>query len=168
MMQRLFIMVLVLSTVSVVSVAQLDVYNGKNPIVISQGGVKHIYVSGDIGLVLRQETGDGVNVRMDKDLSDKVKVTVHGEKLYITSKATLPNNEKLVVFGWFNNLESLTIKGNSMVASIGVLDYQRLTVNMDDQARVSLRTTGKILMHAPQNANLIQYEQYHSVTSGTR
>lgn len=167
-MQRLFILVLVLSAFSTVSVAQLDVYNGKNPIVVSQGSVKHIYVSGDIGLVLRQETGDGVNVRMDKMLGDKVKVTVHGEKLYITSKEKLSNDQKLVVYAWFNDLESLTIRGNSIVASIGVLEYQRLTVNMDNQAKVSLRTTGKILMHKPDNVNLIEEKQYHSVISASR
>ena len=168
MKQRLILLAILISTVSTVSFAQLAVYNGKRPIVVGKNEIRHVNVTGNIGVVLRKERGDGINLSMDKSLTDKVKITRKGDKLYISSDEKLPVGEHLVVYAWFDELESLTLRGNVMVASVGVLNYSNLSVNIDDHAKVSLRTTGKIRMHAPDNTPLIQREQYHSVVVGER
>lgn len=164
-MQRILMLVIAMVTLHTAANAQFGYYNGKRPIIIEKDEIRHIEITGNIGMVLRKEKGNGVNVGIAPQFSDKVKVTVRDGKLSIATKENVPANEQLIVYAWFDDLESLTLNGKVLVASVGVLNYGNLVVNLDKESRVSLKTTGKIKINAPEDYQYIQREKYSSVDS---
>jgi Putative auto-transporter adhesin, head GIN domain len=168
MTQRFTILVTILFTLHNAANAQNSIYNGKRPIIVSEEEIRHMEVSGNIGVVLRKERGDDVNVRMDTPTSDKVKVSVRNGKVYIVAKDSQPSDERLIVYAWFDNLETLTVNGNAIVNSVGVLSYNNLVVNLDKGSKISLKTVGKIRVNAPEDYQYVQKQQYFSVDTEER
>lgn len=162
MTQRILMLVLALVTLHTAANAQFGYYNGKRPIIIEKDEIRHIEVNGNIGVVLRKEKGNGVNVGIDKQVTDKIKFTVRDGKLTISAKDPA-STEQLVVYAWFDDLETLTLTGKVVVASVGILNYENLQVNLDKEAKISLKTTGRIRINAPGDYQYVQREQYHSV-----
>ena len=169
MTQRFIILATILFTLHCAANAQNSIYNGKHPIVVSEEDqIRSLEISGNIGVVLRKDRGDGVHVRMDAATSEKVKVSVRNNKVYIVAKDNQPSDERLIVYAWFDDLESLTISDNAIVNSVGILNYNNLLVNVDMASKISLKTTGRIRVNAPDDYQYVQKQQFYSVDTAEK
>lgn len=143
------------------SFAQYVSYNGKKPIVVAEDAVRHITVGGNVDLVIRQNTKPGTIVKIDGKDKERLKAGIAGSDLYLNSS----DDERVVVYVWADDLETLTVKEKSFAVSIGILEFDNLRVNILDEGRVALRATDKIHFNAPQNRTFISGEKYYSVMS---
>lgn len=162
---RVLIAALVLLFTQSNSFAQYVTYNGKKPIVVEEDAIRHITVSGNVDMVIRENSRPGTLVKVEEKNAARVKAAVAGSDLYIDSE---DNGERLVVYVWTDDLETLTVKENSYAVSIGILGFSNLRVNVLDQGRVALRAIDKIHFNAPQNRTFISNEKYYSVMSADK
>jgi hypothetical protein len=160
---RVWIAALILLFTQSDSFAQYATYNGKKPIIVDEDAIRHITVGGNVDMVLRENSKPGTIVKVEEKSSNKLKASVSGGDLYIDSDA--PAGERIVVYVWTDDLNSLTLKDNTYAVSIGILGFNNLRVNIHDKARVALRASDRIHFNAPQNRTLISNEKYYSVMS---
>jgi hypothetical protein len=143
--------------------AQFETYNGSQPIVVHEDDISNITVDGNIDLVIRRDKPNDFSMMVAKRHSDKIRVTLVKSELYIS--AFKKNEERLVVYLWADELERLTMKGNSLVTSPYVLHMDRLTVFLRDESRIDLKTTGKISVNTRRNNAVAQGAHYSVVQS---
>lgn len=160
---RVWIAALILLFTQSESFAQYATYNGKKPLIVDEDAIRHITLAGNVDMVIRENSKPGTIVKVEEKSTAKLKATVAGEDLYIDSDA--PANERVVVYVWTDDLNSLTLKDNTYAVSIGILGFNNLRVNILDQARVALRASDRIHFNAPQNRTINSNEKYFSVMS---
>jgi hypothetical protein len=158
---RVWIAALVLLFTQSDSFAQYTSYNGKKPIIVDEDAIQHITLGGNIDMVIRENTKPGTVVKVEAKNTDKLNASVSGSDLYINSDGS----ERVVVYVWTDDLQTLTLKDNSYAVSIGILGFSNLRVNIHDKARVALRAADRIHFNAAQNRTLISNEKYYSVMS---
>lgn len=161
---RVVIAALVLLITQSNSFAQYASYNGKKPIIVDEDAIRHITVAGNVDLVIRENSKPGTIVKVEDKNTDKLNASVSGGDLLISSEGS----ERVVVYVWAEDLQSLTLKDNSYAVSIGILGFNNLRVNLLDEARVALRAADKIHFNAPQNRKMISNEKYYSVMSSDK
>jgi hypothetical protein len=166
--KRVWIAALILLFSQSDSFSQFAIYNGKRPIIVDEDAIRHITVSGNVDVVLRSNPRPGTVVKIENKATDKVKASVSGGDLYIESKSSVKENERIVVYVWSDELQTLTLNDNTYAVSIGVLDFKDLRVNINDKARVALRNSDKIRFNASQERSVISNEKYFSVISSDR
>jgi hypothetical protein len=160
---RVWIVALVLLVTQTDSFSQYATYNGKRPILVDEDAIRHITVSGNVDVVLRQNSKPGTIVKVEEKSTGNLKASVADRDLFIESD---PNStERVVVYVWTDDLYTLTLKDNSYAVSIGILDFRDLRVNILDKARVALRAADKIRFNAPSDRQLVSNEKYFSVMS---
>ena len=143
------------------SIAQYASYNGKKPIVVEEDAIRNITVYGNVDLVIRENSRPGTIVKVEEKNTTRLKASVNNNDLYVASEGS----ERVVVYVWTDDLQSLTLKDNSYAVSIGILGFNNLHVNIHDNARVALRAADKIRFNAADNRKLISNEKYFSVMS---
>lgn len=148
------------------SFAQYATFNGKKPIVVDEDEIRHITVGGNIDVVLRDNPRPGTVVKMEQKAVGQLKASVVGGDLFLES--TAGSTERVVLYIWSDELQTLTLKDNTYAVSIGILDFKDLQVNIEDKARVALRNADKIRFNAPQDRPVISNEKYFSVISSDR
>lgn len=166
--KRVWIAALILLFSQSDSFSQFAIYNGKRPIIVDEDAIRHITVSGNVDVVLRPNPRPGTVVKVENKATDKVKASVSGGDLYIDSKSSVKENERIVVYVWSDELQTLTLNDNTYAVSIGILDFKDLRVNINDKARVALRNSDKIRFNASQERSVISNEKYFSVISSDR
>jgi|ADGO01.1.fsa_nt_gi hypothetical protein len=80
----------------------------KSPIVVAEDAVRHITVGGNVDLVIRQNTKPGTIVKIDGKDKERLKAGIAGSDLYLNSS----DDERVVVYVWADDLETLTVKKN--------------------------------------------------------
>ena len=166
MKQRTLILFVTFLLVSVAGIAQTDSYDGRHPIIVDENEVRSITVNGNIDVILqRSRTAADVSIKMDKEFSGKVRVKLADGDLYISSVGKASGTERKTVYLWANGLETITLKGNSFITSIGVLQLDNLTVNLKDDARIAIKSTGKINVNTQKNKPVTEEQQYFTVYS---
>lgn len=165
---RVGIAALILLFTQTDSFAQYATYNGKKPIIVDEDAVRHITVSGNVDVVIRNNPRPGTVVKVEEKSTAKLKASVDGNDLIIGSDVSANSKERVVVYVWTDDLQSLTLKDNSYAVSIGILAFRDLRVSIYDKARVALRAADKIHFTAPQDRAMISNEKYYSVMSADR
>jgi hypothetical protein len=162
---RVWIAALILLFTQADSFGQYATYNGKKPIIVDEDAIRHITVGGNVDVVIRENSKPGTIVKVEEKSTARLKASVAGSDLYIDSDKQTGANERVVVYVWTDDLQSLTLNDNAYAVSIGVLGFNNLRVNLHDKARVALRATDRIHFSAAQDRTMITNEKYYSVMS---
>jgi hypothetical protein len=165
MNRQVGILIVMLLTACTNSIAQSDWYNGRQPIVVAEEGIRHISIAGNIDVVLRPAKPGNISVKSEPRFARQLRVIVSKDELLIEPQKPLPATERLVVYIWANDLETLRLSGRAFLTSIGVLDFANLSVHIKDQARIALQTNGRVRVKAPEEHRLVKQENYFSVFS---
>jgi hypothetical protein len=161
---RVMIAALVLLFTQSDSFAQYASYNGKKPIVVDEDAIKNITLAGNVDMVIRENNKPGTIVKVEGKNTSKVKATVTDGDLFLDSDGS----DRVVVYVWTDDLQSLTVKDNAYAVSIGILGFNNLRVNIQDKARVALRAADRIHFNAPNNRTVNSNEKYYSVISSDK
>jgi hypothetical protein len=162
---RVWIVALILLVTQADSFAQYASFNGKKPIIVDEDAIRHITVGGNVDVVIRENSRPGTIVKVEEKSTLKLKASVAGSDLYIDSEKSVSGNERVVVYVWTDDLQSLTLNDNSYAVSIGILGFDNLRVNIHDKARVALRASDRIHFNGSQERKVISNERYFSVMS---
>ena len=138
----------------------------KAPVIIAESGIKHINASSNIDLLL-------INVNDDEDIKasipqqdlGKVKVVYSRGTLSISTKGFLTADERISVYVYVDRLQSITLSGNAFARSRDVLDCPYLQVNIEDEARVAIKSRGKVKVNAPDDYKMVEEDRYRLVLS---
>jgi len=106
----------------------------------SKAGIKRIWVSGNVKIVLRQGDVQKVVSTNDYD-SAKLSVTTNGQTLYIKSEQ--PGLVTLDVT--VKDLERLVAYGRALVVTSNTFDVKYLQVFLHENAHAKIKTTAKSL-----------------------
>jgi hypothetical protein len=137
----------------------------KFPVIVAEAGIKSITVSSNIDLLLINAGPNDIKTTVPQESLDKVRINYFAGKLKIATKGFLPLDERIPVYVYVNGLESLTASGNAFVRTKDILDANNLKVNIEDEAKVAIRSRGKMKVNAPENYRRIEEERYHLVLS---
>jgi len=165
---RVMILSILLLFVQVAVNAQTDSYDGRHPIIVDENEVSQVTVSGNFDVVLQKAGKVDLSMKMDKSTSNKVKVKLVNGELFISAATREAAKERMTIFLWANDLETITLRGNSFITSIGVLQIDHLTVNLKDEARIALKASGRINVVTQRDKPVVQEMQYFSVYSAVR
>ena len=137
----------------------------KTPVIIAELGIKNIYASDDIDVLLINTSEENVKASVPDESRDKVKISYSRGDLKLASKGNLAAGERIAVYVYVSELQSLNLSGNATAVSRDILDAGNLKVNIKDDAKVSLRNRGKMKVNAPENYHKIEEERYHLLLS---
>jgi len=127
---------------------------------VSEDGIKEITVSNNIDVVLMQDEPENVKVKASSEVISKLKISVTDGRLFLAETKDVKDQERLAVFIWVNDLENLTLKGNSLVTSAGVLRNKNLHISADKDAKVILKSDGKVWFDSPSRYHIEQGNGY--------
>ena len=136
----------------------------KFPVIIAESGIKGITVTDNIDLLLINARSEEIRTLVPQEFLDKVKITYLRGNLKISTKGFL-RDERVPVYVYVDDLQTLTLTGNAFARSRDILDVSNLKVNIEDEAKVALRSRGKMKVNAPENYRRIEEERYHLVLS---
>jgi hypothetical protein len=137
----------------------------KYPVVIGESGITNITVSDNIDLLLINAGDDEVRTRIPSESLNKVRVFYAKGNLRVSTKGSLPRGERIPVYVYVNDLKTLTLLGNAFARSQDVLQVANLKVNIEDQGKIALKSTGKVKVSAPDDYRVVNEERYHLVLS---
>lgn len=112
-----------------------------------------IVVEDDIDLVLYEQTTPQVMIDGSDYNSSKVKWTIKGSTLHISSSTGSLKGKVLVTVA-VNQLTDITVLGNSSVRSLGSLKSPSIQVNMSGDGMVSIQSEGRIYVHNTEGTEL--------------
>jgi hypothetical protein len=137
----------------------------KTPVIVAESGIKSITVSSNIDLLLINAGVDDIKTTVPQESIHKLRINYAGGKLKIATRGFLPRDERIPVYVYVSGLESLTVTGNAFARSRDILDAYNLKVNIEDEAKVAIRSRGKMRVNAPENYQRIEEQRYHLVLS---
>ena len=137
----------------------------KFPVAIGDAGIKNITVADNIDLLLINAGEDEVKTRVPQDKLDKVRVFYSNGNLRVISKGGFSSNERIPVYVYVNDLKEITLLGNAFVRTQDVLEASNLRVNIENEGRIALKSTGKVKVNAPDDYHVLNEERYHLVMS---
>jgi hypothetical protein len=124
--------------------------------------INDITVADNIDLVLVQSAPDYVAVKIADNAVGKLKISTDGTSLNLERMKNLPKNERLLVYVFVNDLEYLTLTGNSFAVSRGVLNSRHLQVNIIKGGRVSIKSKGKLQVNTKGKYEIVKGEEEYS------
>ena len=134
----------------------------KTPVIIAESGIKHITASSNIDLLLINVDGEeDIKASIPKQDLGKVKVVYSRGTLSISTKGYLNADERIPVYVYVDRLQSITLTGNAFARSRDILDCPNLQVNIEDDARVAIKSRGKVKVNAPEDYKMVEEERYH-------
>ena len=160
--------ILFISAMLILSAAFSQGYDNqvsKFPVIVAEAGIKSITISSNIDLLLINAGASDIKTTVPQESLDKIRINYVGGKLRIATKGYLPRDERIPVYVYVNGLETLTVTGNAFARSKDILDVSNLKVNIEDEAKVAIRSRGKMKVNAPENYRRIEEERYHLLLS---
>ena len=148
-----------------VSFSQGLAHVSKFPVIVAEAGIKNITVSNNIDLLLINVGADDIKTTVPQESVEKLNINYSGGKLKISTKGYLPREERIPVYVYVSGLENLTVTGNAFARSRDILNAYNLKVNIEDEAKVAIRSRGRMRVNAPENYKRIEEERYHLVLS---
>lgn len=100
-----------------------------------------IVVSGDISIVLMEDDASVVSVQGKEKLVDQACMEIKDGVLYVRGKKG-PWRNKTVVYIPVQQLRKITVTGASEIASMGVLNSDRLHIRIEGSCKVSVKNKG--------------------------
>jgi|GEM_PF-4006077 len=167
-MKKTFLFFIALfSLVQISAFSQDRVNDKKDPVIYSEEEIRNISVSDGVDVILVQGREDRQTVKLPDESLGKVKVNFSRGNLQLAKKNKF-SKERVLVYVEVSALQSVTLKGNSFITSKGVLDIDGLQVNLDGEARLAIRSRGKIKINAPSDYQMVQEEKYFAAYSTGR
>ena len=139
--------------------------HSRSPVIVAESGIKSITVSSNIDLLLLNAGAEDIKTEVPQSSVEKLNINYADGKLKISTRGYLPRDERISVFVYVNELESLTVTGNAFARSKDILNAYKLKVNIEDEAKVAIRSRGKMRVNAPENYRRLEEERYHLVLS---
>jgi len=138
----------------------------KPPVIIAESGIKHITASGNVDILL-------INVNDDEDIKasvpkqdlGKVKVFYSRGTLSVSTKGFLTADERIPVYIYVDRLQSITLTGSAFARSKDILNCPYLQVNIEDDARVAIKSRGRVKVNAPDDYKMVEEDRYRLVLS---
>jgi len=155
------------SLVQISAFSQNRVNDKKDPVIYSEEEIRSISVSDGVDVILVQGREDRQTVKLPEESLGKVKVNLFRGNLQLAKKNKF-SKERVLVYVEVVALQSVTLKGNSFITSKGILDVDGLQVNLDGEARLAIRSKGKIKVNAPSDYQMVQEEKYFAAYSTGR
>lgn len=112
-----------------------------------------IVVEDDIDLVLYEQPAPQIMIDGSDENSHKVKWTVKGSTLHISSINGSLKGKVLVTVA-VNKLTDISVLGNSSVRSLGSLASPTIKVNMSGDGMVSIQNEGRIYVYNTEGTDL--------------
>jgi len=167
MKQKFTVIAILLLLVQVNSFAQKEPKTSlaiSLPLVVEEG-IYSLVVSDNIDVVLIPESADNVKVKATNAVISKLKVAYSEGRLFLDATKNVKKDERLVVYVWVNDLENLTLRGDSYAISQGILQGRDLHISLSKQASVSLKSKGNVWFDEPTNHQVLKQKGYFMVTS---
>jgi Putative auto-transporter adhesin, head GIN domain len=166
MKQKFALITLVLITlVTLNSFAQ----NPKNqmlaslPLVADENGITSITVSDNVSVILMQDSPENVGAKATTYVISKLSVSLVDGNLFLGTARELAPGERLTVFVRVNELRDLTLKGNALVVSDGILQSNSLHISAAKEAKLSIKSRGKFWFDAPVSYDVEKEKGYFMV-----
>ena len=142
--------------------------NAKNSAVapiISEYDISRIDATEGIDIILQQGESEGLNVQVNNEGLKKLRIHLKNGKLTLSKQPGLAYKERITVYININGavLETMKLSGDAFVTSKGVLNIHDMVIDIKDDAKVALRTRGKLKVNVPENYEILQEEKYYSV-----
>jgi len=141
MKQKIFLSVLAIGFFMLSANAQQE-----KALVVSAGQFKNISIADDMKVILTQAPPSAANVSIDKEASDKLRLTLSEGSLNIS--ATKQIRRDYVVYVLVNDLQKLTLGENIDLQTNGILNTSKLDVFVHAGSKAHLKTNGKIEAYA--------------------
>lgn len=133
---------------------------------IAEEPIRHVIVSGNIDVLLMEETPFKVGVKIPRSSVNKIDVHLEGDRLYLTASPRLANKERAIAFITVHDLHSLELKGGVVATSKGILESHQLKLVANEKAVIALQCDGPITVESPGIYNIKKENNYYSVFAG--
>lgn len=130
---------------------------------MAEDGIRSITISDNVSVVLSQTSPDRIGVRATSDAIKKLSVALVDGNLFLGATNKLLPGERLTVFVRVNELQELVLQGSALVVSQGILQGNALHVSAGKEAKVSLKSTGKVWFDGPVNYQVENEKGYFLV-----
>ena len=167
MKQKFLYFIALFSLVQLSAFSQKSVSDKKEPVIYSEEEIRNISVADGVDVILLQGREEHQSVKLPDESLGLVKITLSRGNLQLAKKNKF-SKERVLVYVEVYALQSITLKGNSFITSRGILDLDNLQVNLDGEARLAIRSRGKLKINAPNDYQLVQEEKYFAAYSTGR
>lgn len=167
MKKTILFFIALFSLIQISAFSQDRINDKKDPVIYSEEEIRTISVSDGVDVILLQGKEDRQSVKLPDESLGKVKVNFFRGNLQLAKKNKF-SKERVIVYVEVFGLQSVTLRGNSFITSKGVLDIDGLQVNLDGEARLAIRSRGKIKINAPSDYQMVQEEKYFAAYSTGR
>ncbi len=166
MKQKFILMAILALSIQVGGFAQVKAPGSKLALpLIAEEGITSIVISDNIDVVLIPESPENVKVKAADDVIAKLRVSYSEGRLFLDAAKGVLKGERLVVYVWVNNLENLTLRGDSYAISQGILPGNNLHLSLGRDASVALKSKGNVWFDEPTNHQVLKQKGYFMVTS---
>lgn len=114
-----------------------------------------ISVKDNIRVILVEDQSGIVRLEGEEDLVKAVKLEVRRGELRVSSSKKMSKDDKLTVLVPVRNVARITASGYSVVTSGELISSPEIRVKVYGDAKVSLRTKGKVLVDGDENHDYI-------------
>jgi hypothetical protein len=162
MKQKFAVIALFLMVASLSSFAQSKKVKLPTPLVAEEG-ITNLVVADNIDVVFVQNKFETDGVRAAEESVSKLSAKIIDGTLFLSTTKKRVAGERIPVFVSINNLETLTLKGNAFATSRDAINTKNLQVNISRDARVSLKSNGKIFVNASGNYQVVKESGFSSL-----
>jgi hypothetical protein len=140
MKQRIFLSALAVGFFMLSANAQQE-----KALFVNAGQFKNINIADNMKVILTQAPPSAANVSIDKDASDKLRLTMSDGALFIA--ATKQIRRDYVVYILVNDLQKLTLGEDIDLQTNGILNTSKLDIFIQAGSKAHLKTNGTIDAH---------------------
>jgi hypothetical protein len=135
-----------------------------SPIVIEEE-IKSISISDNLDVIFIQNTLENETVKVQSGAVGKIKASMINGTLFLSATKRVTEGERLLVYVNVNRLEELRLKGNAFAISYDILHSDNLEINISKEAKVMLRSNGKVEVNSPGSYQLSKEPGYSYVST---
>jgi hypothetical protein len=160
-MKQFIFLVTVLAT-SIIAKAQ-----EQQPLSINAGDIQQLTVVDNMDILLLQGSESTQGIFIDKDAAESIDVRVNNNHMEISMRHNYFKKERRTVCVYVNDLKKLTVLGDAVVKTKGVLNSSKLDLFVQGNPYVYLLTNGKINAFAVGDSEInVQKFKTTSVSKG--
>jgi hypothetical protein len=149
MKQKFLLLLLFITLLQLSSSAQQRVIEFPSSFpLIAEDGISGITASDNIDIILMPEDRDNTGAKASAGVMSKLRVSMVGGNLFLSASKKLAPGERLTVYVWVKDLETLTLDGNARAVSTGILHTRYLHISASHEAMISLKSQGKVWFDA--------------------
>ena len=117
---------------------------GEEQIVVNAGNAEHINIANDMDVVLLPGQHTDQSISLNAEATKNISLKLSDNSLSISPLKQISTKERVKVYLYVYNLKTIYVYSNSLVKTIGLLDTPKLQVFVYSDAKVHLKTTGRV------------------------